>query len=418
MGRIGVHLTEAARREILDLHGKGLSANAIAFRCGHSRETIARTIRRAAAPTPAAAPPEADPPASSTRAGRRDTQKMEWWRGKAQAAERELRHVEHLAEQLAGLRASPVTIPDWLISQRQGPTRKSVLGCLISDVHMGEVISAEETSGVNEFNPDICSRRFRRYFEAACAVGTRWAADTDCQGVLLALAGDLISGDIHEELRMTNALTAHEQVAAMVGEVVAAIRVLLRAFPAVHVVAVPGNHGRTTPKPTAKLYARASYDMLIASMAQERLSGDKRVTWQMSAATDQITPVFGRTVLTTHGDKIGTGGGQGFAGPVLPIVRGSKKIEAQMAGIGRRPDLIQFGHYHTSAHPGMIFANGSVPGYSEYANGLRASVEPPQQWLYLLQSHWWLRDVLKVQLEEPVLPPKPRVRIPAGWATA
>jgi hypothetical protein len=41
-----------------------------------------------------------------------------------------------------------------------------------------------------------------------------------------------------------------------------------------------------------------------------------------------LTPIFGRSVLTTQGDKIGTRGGMGFAGPMFPIVRGSKKIEA------------------------------------------------------------------------------------------
>jgi len=57
-----------------------------------------------------------------------------------------------------------------------------------------------------------------------------------------------------------------------------------------------------------------------------------------------------------------------------------------------------------------------VPGYSEYADDLRAAVEPPQQWAALLDSHWWLRERLAVQLEEPRAPERPRVRVPAGMA--
>ncbi|TCU34160.1 hypothetical protein [Rhizobium azibense] len=339
----------------------------------------------------------------------------DFWRKKYNSLAKELGETEHLVSELSGIRGIPFTIPDWIMDTRTGKRGNSVVGCLLSDIHMGEVISAEEILGINAFNPGICRDRLRRYFSAVCTIGQRWASDTDCEGVLLALAGDLISGDIHEELRITNALTSHEQCLAVAEEVSSGIRHLVETFGRVHVVVVPGNHGRTTHKPTAKLYSRLSYDTLIGAMIAQRFEVDARVTFQQSAAKDQITPIFGRSVFVTHGDKIGTRGGMGFAGPMLPIVRGSKKIDAQQSGIGRKPDLIQFGHYHTTGNPGMVLANGSVPGYSEYADDLRAVVEPPQQWAYLLHSKWWLRERMPIQLEEPRTPEKPRVVVPAGW---
>lgn len=341
-----------------------------------------------------------------------------FWRKKHSALERELAEAEHLAAELAGIRGLSFDIPEWIIDARFSKRGKSVIGALISDIHMGEVIDPEEIHGINAFNPEICRIRLRRYFSAVCEIGTRWASDTDCQGALLALAGDLISGDIHEELRITNALTSHEQCIAVAEEISSGIICLLNAFGRVHVVVVPGNHGRTTHKPTAKLYARLSYDSLVGAMIAEKFRDDSRVTFQQSAAKDQLTPIFGRTILTTHGDKIGTKGGMGFAGPMLPIVRGAKKIDAQQAGIGRKPDLIQFGHYHTTGNPGHVLANGSVPGYSEYGDDLRAVVEAPQQWMYLLHSKWWLRERMPIQLEEPKAPDKPRVTVPAGWSAA
>lgn len=343
---------------------------------------------------------------------------LDFWRKRAGDLEKELTAVEHRLEQVAGLRDHQFAIPEWLTREGSGRRGKSVIGCLVSDVHDGEVISAEEINGLNAFSPDICEQRMHRYYSAVCTIGQRWADDTDCKGVLLALAGDLMSGDIHEELRITNALTSQEQCIHSTAIHVAGIKLLLETYGAVHVVGVPGNHGRSTHKPTAKMYARLSYDNLILAMIESHFIGDSRVTFQYGAAKDQMTPVFGRTVFTTHGDKIGTRGGMGFAGPVLPIVRGSKKIEAQQAGVGRRPDLIQFGHYHTTANPGNILANGSVPGYSEYADDLRAVVEPPQQWAYLLHDKWWMRERMPIQLEEPSTPVKPRVSVPAGWAQA
>lgn len=237
-------------------------------------------------------------------------------------------------------------------------------------------------------------------------------------GGYLALGGDLVSGDIHEELRNTNELTAHEQVAAVVEEVEAGVRLLLKEFGRVHIPAVPGNHGRTTHKPTAKLASRLSYDMVVAQWLADRFRGVAGVTWQFSAARDQTTPILGWPTFLTHGDAMGTKGGMGFAGPNLPIVRGGHKIALQQSSVGRRPYLILTGHYHTSSNPSGILANGSVPGYSEFGATLRASVETPQQWLFLMHSKWGLRERAPIQLEVPETPAKPRVSIPAVMAAA
>lgn len=179
---------------------------------------------------------------------------------------------------------------------------------------------------------------------------------------------------------------------------------------------MPGNHGRTTIKPTAKLYSALSYDTLVANMVADAFKGSKRVTFQISPSPDAVVPVLGRTMFSTHGDKMGTGGGQGFAGPILPIVRGTKKVEAQQARAQRRPDIICHGHYHHSANPGSVFSNGSIPGYGEYANGLRASLEPPQQWLFLVHETWGVRERCEIKLETPASFVQPARLIPDAMA--
>ena len=343
-----------------------------------------------------------------------------FWRRKAKKAETEVGKMGRVIEELGGVRNVPVQIPEWLLKPKSGKRGRAVLGGMISDIHDGEIIRADEIQGANSYDPDICETRLKRYFYAANTIGNRWASDCNVEGFLLTLNGDMISGDIHEELRITNACTSHEQVMHVVGLLAAGIRTLLEAYPAVHVVGTPGNHGRTTIKPTAKLYADLNYDMMVLAMLQERFKGDGRVTWQYGKSKDQLTPVFRRTILTTHGDKLGTRGGQGFAGVMLPILRGSKKILEQQGSLGRRPDLIQTAHYHSTGNPYLgampILSNGSVIGVSEYADDLRVAVEPPQQWLYLLHDEWWLRERQPVILTDLEAPEKPRVKIPAGMA--
>lgn len=341
--------------------------------------------------------PEPVPPPTRT-----ETRDAAFWRTRFISLEKDLHNVERVLAQISGLASEPFYPPEWFASSPSGSRRKkSVVGHLISDVHMGEVIDPREVMGINAYDPDIARARMQRYFESAAALGPTWTPRTDCMGALIAWAGDLTSGDIHEELARTNALTSNEQVLAMVEICIGGIRLMKKTYGKVHNVFVPGNHGRQTPKPTAKLYARLNYDTLIGKLVALAFSDDPDVTFQIAEGRDVVTLIFGLTIFTTHGDGMGTGGGQGFAGPLLPIVRGTKKVEAQQARMEQRPSLILHGHYHTSANPGPVLSNGSVPGYSEYGNGLRASVEPPQQWLFMLDEKWGLADRTEVKLADP-----------------
>lgn len=361
--------------------------------------------------------PEPKAPAPSAR----EVHDAAFLRRKVGQLQKQIGELEHVVHELGGIRRVPVVLPEWLRSNDTGRRGKSVVALLTSDWHAGEVITAGEMAGLNEFNAEICERRIQRMADTVCTVGRRWAADTDCKGVLLTVNGDLISGDIHDELTRTNCLTAHEQVRFAAEMLWGLINTLLSEYPAVHVVGTPGNHGRTTLRATAKLYAALSYDHMILQMVADRMSSDDRATFQIGA-TDQITPIFKERVFSTHGDKIGTGGGQGFAGPMLPIIRGAKKILEQQSSVGRNVTVIQTAHYHKTGNPYVgpvpIFANGSIPGYSEYAKDIRASVEEPQQWAYLLHDKWGVRERAALQLEDPKHAPLPRVRVMAGTEAA
>lgn len=379
-------VAEAARR-------LGIPRKTLADR--YAARDVSLDIPKAAPPPP----PEPDPVALRTEA--RDAA---FWRSRANALSRDLADAEALVRNLGGIRDVDTTPPAWTLP---GPGRvgRAVVGCLLSDLHLGEVIEAREILGVNAYNVEVAAARLRRFFTGVITAGERWGADCSIEGAYVALGGDLISGDIHEELLRTNELTSHDQVRAAVREIVAGLLLIADAFGHVHVACVPGNHGRSTMKQTAKLAAALSYDTMIGSMVADRLGDDGRFTFQISPGIDARTPILGHDILLTHGNAIGTGGGHGFAGPNLPIVRGAKKIMAQHASISSEPDLILMGHFHTSSNPGGVLANGSVPGYSEYGNGLRVSLEPPKQWAFLIHERWGLRERCDLILDD-ILPPE------------
>jgi len=334
----------------------------------------------------------------------------DFWRNKAKKLEKEQGAQDRIIRELGVLDGMQVGRLDWTAPADDLGESRATLIVHNSDRHMGEVVDPREINGWNEFGPDVCRRRVKRFMDAACIVGRRWGADTNIDGVLYTMGGDETSGDIHDELKETNALTSPQQVEAAAELHVACLEQLVEEYGRVHVMAVPGNHGRTTKKPTAKRYGALSYDTMVARMVAREMRGDYRITFDVADGPDLMAVIYGWRILITHGDKIGTGGGQGFAGPVLPIIRGVKKVQAAYSLADQSPDLVLMGHYHTSAAPPGILANGSVVGFSEYGMQIRGGNETPRQWLGMLRKNWGLAERLDVQLEKPIAREKPRVR--------
>ncbi len=330
-----------------------------------------------------------------TRVEQRDAS---FWKTKALLLEKENDELLHLSKELRGVVNQEINAPSWLTRDKSN-SHRSVIIAHTSDVHMGEVVRATEVGGAGAYNPTIAKDRMKRYFETVCTIPFRWLHESPCDGIILTMGGDLTSGDIHEELSATNALTSHQQLVQVVEVYVAGIKQLLSHYERVHLIGVPGNHGRTTHKSRAKQYGALSYDTLAASMVRAAFLGDDRVSSQIAEGSDVWTEVYGRGLVTTHGDKMGTGGGMGFAGPILPIVRGGAKVRNQYQALGKSCDLILSGHYHFSAAPPGMLANGSVVGTSEYGYGLRFAPDEAKQWVARYSEAWGLCERLEVRLQ-------------------
>lgn len=321
-----------------------------------------------------------------------------FWQAKTTALFKELGQTKRALEEVSGLMQRPIDAPTWTLPK---PGRKNrAIGLLhVSDIHGGEVVKVDEVNGLNAYDLDICRRRLRTLFGATIEILPRWASDCKLDGIVVALNGDLVSGDIHDELRETNALTAQQQVYFVADELAAGLEKLVDKFGALKVVVTPGNHGRSTKKTHAKNTAGLSYDTMIGEQLRRHFNRDKRVTVIVSPSRDAEYEILGWKVLQTHGDQ-GGGGGQGFAGPMLPVLRKSKQAEFMAAQSRIFFDLILNAHFHTSGHPTTkILQNGSVVGYSEFSRSIRGSPELPMQWLSLVHERWCLRERMEIKLE-------------------
>lgn len=297
-------------------------------------------------------------------------------------AQREINAAEDLRQSVFQLAAQSIEPPAWVLSPpKKGDSLPGIPVLFASDFQWGEVIKANELDGINAFNARIASARYKRLIERTVDLCFGHMVNPKYPGIIYLRGGDMISGDIHQELRETNDLQSIPAAIDLIEHEAAGIRALAERFGRVWVISVPGNHGRTTIKPHAKGYVETNYDYLIACMLEREFKADQRVQFMTPMSGDARFKVYDWSFVLTHGDRIGSSGGQGFIGPAATITRGMKKLVDYYAGLRQHIDWCLVGHFHTAMELEYGFSNGSLPGYSEYAKTFRARPQSPTQWL-------------------------------------
>jgi hypothetical protein len=98
-------------------------------------------------------------------------------------------------------------------SRKASARHEATAHAMLSDVHAGETVTLETTSGRNEYTLEICENSLERFFGA-----TRWLTDMHREGftirdTILWFGGDLISGMLHDDQHETDELHPVETVA-------------------------------------------------------------------------------------------------------------------------------------------------------------------------------------------------------------
>lgn len=314
---------------------------------------------------------------------------IEFYRNNERVLLQRLAAAEDHRASILGLGIEPV---EPTVKPRAKPSKhgKQAVVLHLSDLHVGEVVNRDEVMGVNEYDLEIAKERIARLFNTASVLTTSaWpASDAAPSKICVLLGGDLISGHgLHPEHAETDAGTAYEQ-SKWAAEFIAAgiLRLHLdleahfgKAVP-IEVISVVGNHGRMTfGKPRTKLVSLQSYDTLVSDFVEAALKGHNSITHYRPRGFDAYFDVVGWPCLLTHGDRMGSGGGTGFIGPMATIVKGHRKI-IDTEHRQRRPVFKVFsGHFHTTGVSPFGYANGSGVGYGEFAKSIRADPEPAQQ---------------------------------------
>ncbi len=351
----------------------------------------------------------------TVRERRRYSEENSHLRAQLQAAHDELNAQEDIRKVLFGLTSAPLSPPSWTLRpMKRGGKLLEVPVLWSTDRQWGEVVRAEEVQYHNAYDPKIAARRYRTFIESGIDLCLNHMVDPDYPGIVYLRGGDSISGDISEEFRETNALSPNPAVKDLAEKELWGINQLADAFGRVVVISVPGNHDRTKPKPPSKRYADLSWDDILSWHLEKIFAErkDERIAFFTPRSGEARFRIYGTWFMLVHGDRMGTGGGQGFIGPAAPIVRGIKKTRDFYARIKKPVDYVMVGHYHTSMEVPGGFSCSAAVGFNEYAMRLKAEPEPPQQRLLFVHPTRGITARWPIYLDDPKpLPPD----APAEW---
>jgi transposase-like protein/predicted phosphodiesterase len=256
---------------------------------------------------------------------------------------------------------------------------------MLSDLHFGEVVFANQVNGVNQYSTEIAKRRLDRVVKGSIRLLRQTLAPGEFGGMVVILGGDMAEGVIHDEIRDTVDETVMQAVITLHDELVPHLKTLCDEFGRLHVPCVAGNHGRLDRKPRQKNGPALNFDWLLYQFIARTIGADAkyrdRITFQIPEGYECCYRVHGLRYMLTHGDAFK--GGNGITGPLLPWMRGNLKASKAYSAMGMPYDVMVMGHWHQLRYLRSIIVNGSLVGYNEYAAKNHFDFEVPQQALWL-----------------------------------
>ncbi len=302
-----------------------------------------------------------------------------------------------------------ISTPTWIVDARPNPSSPGVPTLFCSDWHWAEVVKAGQINGVNTYNVKIAHERVRALVSSAIHLLRILSPRMDYPGIVVPLGGDMISGNIHDELTATNEFNTMPTILDLYGVLVWLIVELLKFFPRIFLPCVTGNHGRDTHKIWNKDRHATSFDWLLYNLLAKHFEGDKRVVFYIPDGPDAYYRIYGHRYLLTHGDQFR--GGDGMIGALGPIIRGDHKKRSRNAQIDMEYDTMVIGHWHQYIHLTRLIVNGSLKGYDEYAYNNNFGFEQPQQAL------WVTHPKYRITYRMPVLVDRQREAPKTAWAS-
>ena len=228
----------------------------------------------------------------------------------------------------------------------------------ITDVHTGIFIDNFK----NHFDEDTLKKRIEKYTSKIIEIQELHKAE-NCY----IIASELISGLIHNNLRLQNNLDLMEQFKLVSLLIATMIKELVLHFNEIYVYTVEGNHSRIVAKKEDSLQGE-NMDILFPFYLEAKLQNYPSVHIEENTICQDIAifNVRGNNVFASHGDKDAP----------------STVVQNYTMMFGVKPNLVYLGHRHTNGmttvYDTKVIESGCVSGTDQYALSIRKCNRPEQ----------------------------------------
>ena len=262
----------------------------------------------------------------------------------------------------------------------------------LTDTHIGESVNAEQMIGLNTYDFSVFNQRLYGWAYQLLNLVNYRRNIAKIDDLIVPMLGDMISGDIHEELARSNIANCMEQMIRGANLLAQALMFLAPHFKKIHVPCVVGNHGRMTRKPPMK-DKYMDWDFMMYQWIATFCKGQKNITFDIPKSFINTFEVYKNTVLIMHGDSISGAGSSQSIAKALTSLRGvlqyQNNVNLETDGNNK---VIQFdsaiiGHFHRideiDIGTGELHIAGCLKGPDEFAlQRLHAATKPKQIVLY------------------------------------
>lgn len=228
----------------------------------------------------------------------------------------------------------------------------------LSDIHTG----IEINNWFNTFNENILKTRIEKYTSDILDIRGQHNSE-NCYLVI----GEVISGLIHNNLRLQNNMNLMEQF-KYVSELISAMIIrLANNFCNVYVYTTPGNHSRLTPKKEDSLNGE-NFDILLPFYLKARLQNIENVHIYDNEIEPEIAifNIRGNNVFAVHGHKDSP----------------NNVVQNFTMMFGIKPSIVLLGHRHVNSISTVfntkVIQTGCVSGSDEFAVNIRKVNRPEQ----------------------------------------
>jgi hypothetical protein len=279
--------------------------------------------------------------------------------------------VQQAIKPLAPLRKSrPKAKPDRWIS-----TDPEVAMLCVSDAQVGQLVTDDDTHGLNSYDLDTFLTRRRILEEKVLWMLALEGAVRPITELCVLFLGDMVEGETifpGQAFQVDTDLLS--QLMVCVDEFAAMLSAFASVVPQVSVYCVPGNHGRVGRRGDSTL----NLDLLLYRLLPKWLERHDNVWFApVGPKVMMFEKPAGQTHAILHGDQIKAW----MNIPYYGIDRSAQRI----ASFTSRPiDCMWVGHHHQAANlqgATQRIANGSFVGASKFSAEELLTGDIPRQWL-------------------------------------